>query len=1487
MGENETITLPYAHNTGNHTVRWPAANEVIPTLPAGATGTASVTVRVSNDAQSGDQVINRVRIAGATSPRDLNPGNNEDTDTNRLARAEFDITKTLAKSSILAGERAEYTIIVTNVGDATGTARVTDEMDFSIFSKLYLNGPEIGIPADGVLVLDEALILASQDSKTYRLSGVSQSQWPEAGSFPFGNIAKVTWGDDSAEATAVLNITAAPEIALGKQAFNLTKGGIFTPTVDLGDRIEYRLTATNSGSASVAWTFEDDLSDVVDDLRAGGIIGDDINCQISYASCIWSNPYTLQADNPVVINPGETREFVFVVDVDYTANGNQRLYNVYGNAIDIYVRSPQLRVTKTSSVEGSSVYPGAIVWFYIDIENIGNQRVNQIELVDWVDSASEDVIFQYAWETRGITRAHPYTAGEPISDPTTARVLHWPNLPGLNPGEGYQLSFKARVMAYPTVENGSSYENRTRAYYPQFDQNPSNQAATLVHVLPMPEVQMEIEKTAFPSLVKAAGNPVEFTITVSNQSRERQAKMFVKDILPEGFLPVFTNYGSGREILTTVQTYENGQMKSNNAAYIPDHSYDETSDTYTYIWTRDNTGFTIPAKIGNNPGRLVIKFSAYTPGTPLDEARVYTNNAWFYQGAKNGLELGWDYANVTVPRVARAAVQVDKMVSLGDINVDGMNFVKEATIDSFQTRYVTYRIAAYNLGDKSMNVRLTDSVDFISTNRVYDELRVYDQNLVPGAVYTAANAGSSIILNDNLLVPAGSGAYDNICAGCLYYVVARVRTDFVTGQEVHVNTARASQLPAAGGQMVDEDTSTVRANLAPAQIVVTKQVRIPGGQWQDISVANVDPDIDSSIEYRIVVRNVGDLRSSALDIYDKSNANTAPIYTQVRDLTNSQNYPDSVYSILLAGNIHLAGGESKEFELEGKIASTFDRVNPQHCNTAYAYRSGTTREIATDDACVEIATTQSLSVQKQVRQVGSANFQNAITVRPGAVVEYLITVRNTGNAAQNVFVTDDLDGVSLYHSSVYMANRNYDGNANSFTGNWDSASTKVAAAEVEQYTFRAVVKSPFPETGVVIHNVAQANGVDSNQTAVTVDVTQRPGIAKLVSLDGVNYHQTLTAKPGQTLYYKVLVWNAETGYMPTLVIEDILDPADYSAYGHNLNRDADNNGRAFVGINYDHLSIQVPGGTGQYNRAESFTFEAILKDSGFTTGDQVINTARTSYANQDYEASTSVNIHVPAPLIRRSKTAYNQTQQANAETRTAAPGDVIIYRITATNQGDAPRTNFIMTDDISDVLNYGLLQQPIVNGGTLSGDCSDPGPYNCTITWPAIASLNPQQSVTREFKVVVKDPLPQQGDYIMRNTYGNTVQVPVGDLALNKSVSFTDGSEVDRAIRNGESIRFTISATNNGGRDINNFVFRDNIVDLLEYAQITTISHSGNQDGNFLIWPATSLPAGQTVSRTFTARIRPVSQWPKAGDFMITNVYGDSVEVEVFHSQIT
>ncbi|MBI2355834.1 MAG: DUF11 domain-containing protein [Candidatus Doudnabacteria bacterium] len=116
------------------------------------------------------------------------------------------------------------------------------------------------------------------------------------------------------------------------------------------------------------------------------------------------------------------------------------------------------------------------------------------------------------------------------------------------------------------------------------------------------------------------------------------------------------------------------------------------------------------------------------------------------------------------------------------------------------------------------------------------------------------------------------------------------------------------------------------------------------------------------------------------------------------------------------------------------------------------------------------------------------------------------------------------------------------------------------------------------------------------------------------------------------------------------------------------------------------------------------------------------------------------------------------------------------------------------------------------------------------------------------------------------------------DLVLSKRVSTT-------AARPGDAVVYTLTVENRGNANSNSFVVEDELADVLQLAEL--LDFGGAQFDlarHKLTWPAVVVPAFGRVEKTFSVRVR--NSFPAGSDSVMTNVYGNRVDVNVVRPQV-
>ncbi len=386
-----------------------------------------------------------------------------------------------------------------------------------------------------------------------------------------------------------------------------------------------------------------------------------------------------------------------------------------------------------------------------------------------------------------------------------------------------------------------------------------------------------------------------------------------------------------------------------------------------------------------------------------------------------------------------------------------------------------------------------------------------------------------------------------------------------------------------------------------------------------------------------------------------------------------------------------------------------------------------------------------LSINKQVRSLDkNSAFADSVAVNQNERVQYRIAVKNTGSVvAQNVVLSDTgAAGVNFETGTATI-----DGITSSsvIPGAISLGDMQVGQEKVIVYNSKTVATS-----GSLV-NTATAKGTNtasvSDTALVTVNPVVNPGnpaisIAKVVKNDttGTGYNEVVSAKTGERVTYQVTVTNTGNTVLTNTRFDDVI-PA---------------------GLNLDTATVRVDGVTytttrnlilGSMNPGQSkqITFSATVTAAGNTYIRNIAYAAADNVGpvNDPADVTVTVVVNPGQPNIVLSKRAFNDTKNVDATTTDASREDFVTFTLTTTNTGTGDAVNYVIRDDLSQVLPLADLIE--ANGATLSGS---------VLTYPSV-TIRAGETVTKTFKVRVKNSLAQNLTYKISNTYGNTVIVNI------------------------------------------------------------------------------------------------------------------------------
>ncbi|HVK29803.1 MAG TPA: choice-of-anchor P family protein [Nocardioides sp.] len=285
------------------------------------------------------------------------------------AAPDFDVDKSVETDGEVApGDTVEYTLTVTNNGDAAGATTIVDDFD----DRLDPSVPAGCEKAAGELTCTTATIAAG-DSESFVYTAVIPESFTgdagtgtcDPGEFRIANSVTVT-GTTAADSVDVC-VPASPDFEVVKSADDTSVGA--------GDPVTYTITVTNTGTAPGSTDFTDDFDDRLDPgVAASDPAGNDCSPVDGSFAC-----------STAELDPGESQSFSYTVTMpeafeDGAATGecppgsfsvvNSVQAGSAGDAVEVCVTAaPAFEVTKAAAQ--SVAVPGGSVDYVVTVRNTG------------------------------------------------------------------------------------------------------------------------------------------------------------------------------------------------------------------------------------------------------------------------------------------------------------------------------------------------------------------------------------------------------------------------------------------------------------------------------------------------------------------------------------------------------------------------------------------------------------------------------------------------------------------------------------------------------------------------------------------------------------------------------------------------------------------------------------------------------------------------------------------------------------------------------------------------------------------------------------------------------------------------------------------------------------------------------------------------------------------------------------------------------------
>lgn len=394
-----------------------------------------------------------------------------------------------------------------------------------------------------------------------------------------------------------------------------------------------------------------------------------------------------------------------------------------------------------------------------------------------------------------------------------------------------------------------------------------------------------------------------------------------------------------------------------------------------------------------------------------------------------------------------------------------------------------------------------------------------------------------------------------------------------------------------------------------------------------------------------------------------------------------------------------------------------------------------------------------LSITKKVRSLDkNSAFADSVTVDKNERVQYQVVVRNTGNnVARATTMTDNgTNGVQIESGSTTVGIANdalltNDLWQGSMPGTVNLGDLAVNEQRVITYNGKVTASS-----GTLVNTAtavaANASQVSDTASVIVKHVTSGHGklaITKQVKNQstGTNFASEVNARTGERVVFKMTVTNTGNATLNNVRISDPI-PSGLQFDDSVATEGTPSYNATILTVNFGSLA---PGAT------RTLEFAAKVLATGNT---RICNVATASADGvNSVQAQACVNVITTpkpgTPNIVLSKKAYNDTKKVDATTVNASRGDTITFTLTTTNTGTADAVNYVITDDLSQVLP--LADIVSATGGQINGN---------VLTYPAM-TIKPGETVTKQFTVRVKTSLAPTLSFQIKNTYGNTVVINI------------------------------------------------------------------------------------------------------------------------------
>ncbi len=611
---------------------------------------------------------------------------------------------------------------------------------------------------------------------------------------------------------------------------------------------------------------------------------------------------------------------------------------------------------------------------------------------------------------------------------------------------------------------------------------------------------------------------------------------------------------------------------------------------------------------------------------------------------------------------------------------------------------------------------------------------------------------AGIALNTSSIngTPASGISLGNLAANTTAPTITyRATVNASSGHLVNTATASATNAASVTAQAAVDVTAPANRTLT-----ITKQVRdLNSGSGFASSVNALNGD---TVQYQIVVTNTGNATINNVRVNDTVPAGLNLVANTFNTNLNNGSTINNITAASLNAGQQFIITYNATVNLANPVCGTV--VNTASVTGDQATQTTTPNPTATVNVVCNVQN-GSLTVTKQVRNVTTGgSFSGSATANMGERLRYEIRITANNGNVNNVTLNEALPANTTYVSGSATLNNSAFNNNNflgttvnlgnltsgqSFTFDFDvTVNNNLANCQTINIPNTVNVSGDNLGTFPASANVTVNTNTNSCNTFPQMRIDKQVRNASTNTPNGTtSFQESVSASQNDRVTFQIIVTNTGTQTLNNVWVSDVL-PNGLTFQSNSVRLDGNTSSDQLIN-NKLYVGSMTPG------QQHTVTFDVTVNSGTATTLTNTAQTAADNYGQIQDQAQVFISqVNGSTVNLSYSKNAFNDSKNIDATVVPANIDNTITYTLRVNNSGNAPATNFVVSDDLSQVLNYA--QMIDLNGATLNGN---------VISWPA-ETVPAFGSVTHTFKVRVKSQLPA-GSLQMVNTYGNTVVVKI------------------------------------------------------------------------------------------------------------------------------